>query len=290
MRSMTGFGIGHSELGAGRLCVEVKSLNHRYLDVRVRVPTELGDHSFFLEHLARSHFSRGRFDVQLRVEGQALSGPVLDVERVRSVFYQLAALREELCPQSELSLTALAALPSLYIESPDLDADKIRVAISDAFGQAHRHLITMRAAEGRNLQNMLLELLSRARALTAQCELRCAETIVGHRDRLRERAAKLLDGTEVAIDSARLELEVTLLAERSDATEELSRLGSHFAMFGSLLESSEPSGRRLDFLLQEIARETNTLGAKSQDATLSHLVVELKAEAERMREQVQNVE
>jgi uncharacterized protein (TIGR00255 family) len=287
---MTGFGVGHAELGAGKLCVEIKSLNHRYLDVRVRVPAELGDHSFFLEHLARSRLVRGRFDIQLRLEGPALTGPTLDADRVRTVFGQLRQLRDELSPQSELSLTALAALPALYVQASELDSDRIRAATTLAFERAQQRLETMRAAEGARLEHILTELLDRAKALTAKCEVRCREFLGGYRERLRERVARLLEDQAIAMDSSRLEFETVLIAERSDATEEIARLNSHFTMFGSLVAGTEPSGRRLDFLLQEIVRETNTLGAKSQDATLSHLVVDLKAEAERMREQVQNVE
>jgi uncharacterized protein (TIGR00255 family) len=287
---MTGFGIGHAELGAGRLCVEIKSLNHRYLDVRVRVPTELGDHSFFLEHLARSRLVRGRFDIQLRIDGPALSGPTLDSERFRAVFTQLQALRDELAPGTDLTVTALAALPNLYVQATDLDSDRIRQATTVAFERAQERLEAMRAAEGERLACILQELLDRAKSLSAQCATRCQESMVGYRDRLRERVTRLLDDQSIPLDPSRLEFETVLIAERSDATEELARLNSHFTMFGTLIAGSEPSGRRLDFLLQEIVRETNTLGAKSQDSALSHLVVALKAEAERMREQVQNVE
>jgi uncharacterized protein (TIGR00255 family) len=290
MRSMTGFGIGHAALGSGGLCVELKSLNHRYLDVRVRTPTELSDHSFFLEHLARRRLNRGRFDVQVRIDGPVLSGPRLDVERVRAVYHELAGLRDELSPGSELSLTALAAIPSLYVDKSAMDGETIREAITNAFDDALGRLEEMRANEGARLTVILSDLLERARQLTVQCELRCAESLVGHHERLKERVSRLLEDPAISVDPMRLELEVAVVAERSDAAEELSRLKSHFAMFGELLVAKEPSGRRLDFLLQEIARETNTLGAKSQDATLSHLVVELKAESERMREQVQNVE
>jgi uncharacterized protein (TIGR00255 family) len=184
----------------------------------------------------------------------------------------------------------LAALPSLYVQSTDLDSDRIRKATTLAFERAQERLETMRADEGARLAQVLVELLERAKALSAQCEIRCKESLVGYRERLRERVARLLDDQSIALDPSRLEFETVLIAERSDATEEIARLNSHFTMFGELVAGSEPSGRRLDFLLQEIVRETNTLGAKSQDATLSHLVVDLKAEAERMREQVQNVE
>jgi len=290
MRSMTGFGLGNAALGSGRLCIEVKSLNHRYLDVRVRVPSELGDHAFYLEHLARSRLVRGRFDIQLRTEGPIAPVPNLDVTRIKSLYCQLSALRDELTLAAEIPLSALLGLPAIYLEADELSADRVRTAVDEAFAIAQQCLEDMRAREGAHLAAVLGEILTRAENLVARCSARAVESIQGYRDRLRERVARLLDGPGMVVDPARLEQEVVLIADRSDVTEELARLGSHFAQLRRLIGANEPSGRRMDFLLQEIGRETNTLGAKSQDAALSHLVVELKTEAERMREQVQNVE
>ena len=290
MRSMTGFGIGDAVFGSGRLCIEVKSLNHRYLDVRVRVPAELGDHAFYLEHLARSRLVRGRFDIQLRTEGQTVPMPRLDVERIRSLYRQLSSLREELTPTAELSLSTLLGLPGMYLESDERGAERVRNAIESAFGAAQQRLEEMRAHEGAHLAAVLSDVLGRAVELVSRCAARASESIQGYRERLRERVSKLVEDPNIVVEPARLEQEVVLIADRSDVSEELARLDSHFVQLRRLIESDEPSGRRMDFLLQEIGRETNTLGAKSQDAILSHLVVELKAETERMREQVQNVE
>lgn len=290
MRSMTGFGIGYANLGEGRLCIEVKSLNHRYLDVRVRVPPEYGDHGFYLEHLARCRLVRGRFDIQLRMEGAPDSAPRLDESRVRSLFRQLSDLRDDLAPTTEISLSTIASLPLMYVEADERRADRVRAAIDEAFGNAHQRLDVMRATEGAHLAQTLSDLLGRAKELLVRCEERACASVQLHRERLRERVARLLEDTSILVDPSRLEQEVVLIAERADVSEEVARLVSHFAQFGALLTGSEPSGRRMDFLLQEIGRETNTLGAKSQDADLSRLVVDLKAEAERMREQVQNVE
>src|SRR5262249_49739207 len=132
--------------------------------------------------------------------------------------------------------------------------------------------------------------LSSARRLRAQIAERGSELVTAYRARLRERTDRLLADNGIQVDPGRLEAEIVLLAERSDVTEELVRLDSHFSQFAQLLDSTEPVGRRLDFLLQEIGRESNTIGAKSQDAPIAHLVVEMKAELERIREQVQNVE
>lgn len=290
MRSMTGFGLGRTAFGAGQLCIELKSLNHRYLDVRVRVPAEFADHAFYLEHLARARLVRGRFDIQLRTEGHTTSPPQLDTDRIRAVFLQLATLRDELTPGSNLSISSLLALPSMYVESDERHADRIRGAIDAAFLEAHAKLEEMRAREGEHLAKVLDQVLGRARKLVASCAERAIASVQQHRDKLHERVARLIDDPTIVVDRNRLEQEIALVADRCDVSEELARLDCHFDQFSKLLHSAEPAGRRMDFLLQEIGRESNTLGAKSQDAALSHLVVELKAETERMREQVQNVE
>lgn len=290
MRSMTGFGLGHCPFAAGQLCVELKSLNHRYLDVRVRVPTEFADHAFYLEHLARTRLVRGRFDIQLRTEGRVACAPRLDADRVRALYRELMALRDELTPNSEIPLAALLGIPTIYVESDERHAERVRDAIQSAFLQAHANLEAMREGEGTHLAKVLTQILDRARELIRSCSERASLSVHQHRDRLRDRISRLLDDPNIVVDSARLEQEVAMVADRCDVSEELARLDCHFNELSRLIASAEPSGRRMDFLLQEIGRESNTLGAKSQDAALSHLVVELKAESERMREQVQNVE
>jgi uncharacterized protein (TIGR00255 family) len=148
----------------------------------------------------------------------------------------------------------------------------------------------MRSREGTTLREDLVRRLERVRQLAREVEARAPEVVEAHRKRLRERADRLRALTDVAIDPGRLEQEIAMFAERSDVCEELIRLESHSAQFAALLSSDEPVGRRLDFLLQEMAREANTVGAKSPDAQIAHGIVEVKAEIERMREQVQNVE
>jgi len=219
-----------------------------------------------------------------------MAAPTLDPDRVRGLYRQLTALRDELTPGTQVPLSAILALPSMYVEADERRAERIRGAIEEAFADAYQKLEQMRAREGEHLAQVLKEHLARAVDLMTRCAARASESVLVHRDKIRERVARLIDDSNVIVDPTRIEQEVALVADRSDVTEELARLESHFVQFRALLVSSDPSGRRLDFLLQEIGRETNTLGAKSQDAALSHLVVELKAEAERMREQVQNVE
>jgi uncharacterized protein (TIGR00255 family) len=159
-----------------------------------------------------------------------------------------------------------------------------------AFDEAALSLNTMRSREGATLREDLMTRLERVRALAAGIAGRAPDVLELHRKRLRERADRLRATTDLGVDPARLEQEIAIFAERCDISEELTRLESHCEQFSALVDAEEPVGRRLDFLLQEMAREANTVGAKSPDAQVSHAIVEVKAEIERMREQVQNVE
>ncbi len=287
---MTGFGIGDAPLGDGRVTVELRALNHRFLDVRVRLPEELNDQSFFIEQLARESLARGRFDVGVRLEGAALPPPLFSIERARALYRGLCQLRDELAPGTDLPITALTGMPDLVTTPTTADSVGARASLKAAFDAALTRLDEMRLHEGEALTRELRTRLDSARRLRMTIAARGGEMLEGYRTRLRERLGRLLSESGVQLDPGRLEAEIVILADRSDVTEELVRLESHFEQFSRLLESGAPVGRRLDFLLQEIGRESNTIGAKSQDAPIAHLVVEMKAELERIREQVQNVE
>jgi uncharacterized protein (TIGR00255 family) len=287
---MTGFGVGDAPLGDGRVTVELRALNHRFLDVRVRLPDELVEQSFFIEQLARESLARGRFDIGVRLEGAALPPPRFSVEHARALYRGLCQLRDELAPGTELPITALTGMPALVTTPTSADSEGARAALKEAFEAALARLDAMRAHEGLALSRELHARLDSARRLRATISSRGGEMLDGYRTRLRERLERLLSESGIQLDPSRLEAEMVILADRSDVTEELVRLDSHFEQFAQLLSADGPVGRRLDFLLQEIGRESNTIGAKSQDAKISHLVVEMKAELERIREQVQNVE
>jgi len=289
MRSMTGFGLGQTPLGGGNVSVEIRSLNHRFLDLRVRLPPEIASESFFVEQLCREQLTRGRYDVGIRLEGAALPGGNIDLGRAREAYAALRRLRDELAPENDVPLSLLGSFPALLQAPGGGDPEALREALTVSIGAALNGLDGMRANEGaalelelrarlRTLRDVWKSLLEHGPALAAQ-----------QQHRLQQRLERLLGGLS-GVDPSRLAMEVALLADRSDITEELVRLGSHFDQFESLLEIAGPIGRKLDFLLQEMARESNTIGAKCQDGNLSHWVVSLKAEVERLREQVQNVE
>lgn len=288
MLSLTGFGSGSAPLGDGRILIEIRSLNHKHQDVRMRLPAELNEHSFFLEQTARTTLGRGRYDLSVRVEGQVSALPELDREKIKALYRSLAALRDEIAPETPLALTSLLGLPEIFSSRGPQPEDS-KAALKAAFEQAVLSLTEMRRIEGEALGRDLRARLATVRALRQQIAEGSVDLIEHHRQRLHERLTKLL-ADSAAVSADRLEHEIALLADRSDITEELVRLESHFSQLESLLASAEPAGRKLDFLLQEVGREVNTIGSKSQHAPVSHLVVEMKSEVERLREQVQNVE
>jgi uncharacterized protein (TIGR00255 family) len=290
MRSMTGFGLGEVPLATGKLAIEIRAVNHRFLDVRVRVPRDLGDLATFVEQVARDRLTRGRYEVAMRVDGSVPGAPVLDRERARDAYRALCELRDELAPGERVPLSLLGAIPDLFVSPADAELDRLRESTRLAFDAAVFALDAMREREGAALRDDLLRRLENVGKLARAIARRAPEVVDIHRRRLRDRAERLRSSTEIEIDPARLEQEIALFAERSDVCEELTRLESHCGQFAALLSNDDSVGRRLDFLLQEMAREANTVGAKSPDAPIAHSVVELKAEIERMREQVQNVE
>lgn len=289
MQSMTGYGEGETPLGQGRVSLEIRALNHRFVEVRVRLPAELSEHAAFLEQLCRKRVVRGRFDLTVRTAGSTLPRAALDAARLTQTYKELAALRDTLAPGTALPVTALLSLPEHIRSSGELDSTAARGALESALNAALAQLTKMKVTEGAALATELSARLSSARALVESIAQRAPQLAALQFERLRLRAKALLGGVAM-VDSDRLHTELALLADKSDVTEELVRLRSHLNQFAARLEQTGPVGRELEFLLQEIGRETNTIGAKCQDAALSGSVVSLKGEVERLREQVQNVE
>lgn len=290
IRSMTGHGVGEAALGDGRVLVEIRAVNHRYLDVRVRLPTELAEHAGRVEERVRHSLRRGRAEVLGRLVGDVCGPPTLDESRARAAFAQLGALRDELRPDEPVPLSLLACVPDLFTSQGRIDHDQTRAAVLDATEAACGQVWTMRAREGEALAEDLRGHLASLTAQLAVVKAHGPAVVAGYRDKLRQRIERLLEDAEVALDPGRLEHEVALFADRADVAEEVSRLTSHAEQMRELLEGKDATtGKRLDFLLQEMTREANTIGSKSADAELARAVVEMKASISRMREQAQNV-
>jgi uncharacterized protein (TIGR00255 family) len=299
---MTGFGVGDAPLPGGRVVAEIRSVNQRFLDVRARLPRELADLSLFAEQVAREHLRRGRVDLVVHTEGAPAGGATLDTDRARAALRAFASLREELVHptggepplplSAEIPLSLLAAVPDLFTPPSGAAQEALRAAVKLAIERAVDAMEAMCRREGEALAADLRARTGAMRELVADVARVAEASRDAIRRRLRERAIRLLADAALEVDPSRVEAEVVLLADRSDVTEEVTRLGSHLDQLAAALEGArvEPVGRRIDFLLQEMLREANTLGAKAQDAALSHRVVAIKVELERLREQVQNIE
>lgn len=292
IRSMTGFGQSERTAAGYRMQVEVKSVNHRYAETNVRMPREW----LFLEDAIRKQVARevkrGRVDVFINIEreGQTAKHVELDWELAESYLEAARQLKDRFGLRQELTLGELLQIPELvrFAEHSEQDREQPGLQLLSCIGEAVAQLSAMRLAEGAYLLEDVDKRLGVLRGHRAQMKTIAPRVVEEHRQKLAARLQELLG--QAPLDENRLALELAVFADRCSIDEELTRLESHFSQFGQLLRSEEPSGRKLDFLIQEMNREINTIGSKANQAELSALVVEMKAELEKIREQVQNIE
>jgi uncharacterized protein (TIGR00255 family) len=291
MLSMTGYGSASVNAGDAVIVVDARAVNSRFLDVHTRLPAALGDHVSLVDEVARKHLVRGRVDISGRLEGLLPGTVALDRRRAISALDALRRLRDELGIDEAVPLSLLSAVPGLFAELAGPATSEVRDAVEQAATLACQALTRMRRAEGLTLAGELRGRTNVVAGLAATITALAPELARTHREKLRGRIAGLLEGTGASLDLGRLEHELALLADRTDVTEEATRVQSHCAQLLAILDEAddEPTGRKLEFLLQELNREVNTLGSKVSDTRVIGHVLELKAELERMREQVQNI-
>jgi len=289
---MTGYGRGVAAVADRTLVVELKAVNHRFVDLKLRgLPLDPAVEEK-LTSVTKKRIKRGSVTAAVRVEGGSASATARpDLDAARRVYRELSELAMALHLDQPITLDVVIGQPGVMVpRDVGDDPDAFAAAVTDAASQALDALVAMRETEGASLQKDFHERLDRLGELANQLEAGARSAPVDAGKRLQERLARLLKDGNVAVDEQRLAQEVAILADRQDVTEELVRLRSHIEQFRKLMTSSDPVGRRLDFLVQELGREVNTIGSKSQAASLANLVVECKAELEKIREQVQNVE
>lgn len=295
IRSMTGFGRASFDVGGVVFEVEARSVNHRHLDLRVRLPRLFSALEAAVRERVQGRISRGKVDlgVSMPEGGASLQRLEIDRDAVREYTRVAAEFQESEGLVGPLSVDALLGLPGVArFAERELPLEDLEAGLLDAVGSAAEALDEMRVREGAALERDLLERLETVRGLSHSLEKRAGAVRDAARERLRKRAEQLKLETGI-LDEARLHQEIVIAADRLDVTEEIVRLRSHLDQFREIVAMGgprRPVGRRLDFLLQEFAREANTIGAKGSDSPVAHQVVELKTEIERMREQVQNVE
>jgi uncharacterized protein (TIGR00255 family) len=285
---MTGYGAGEAALGEGTVRVELRAVNHRHLDLRVRGAEAL-DVAHVVEEQLRARLARGHVEAQLRWDNPGTRNAPLDMARAREVYAALCALRDELNPGQPVPIEAILNVPGLLRSVSVVDREQAEAAALAATTVAIAALSAMRVREGDALKGDLLARAALLREHARQIEAERPRMLAGYRERLTGRIAKLLEAGELSIDPARLAQELVWFADKSDAAEELTRLTVHLGELEASLARGGAVGRKLDFLVQELGREINTLGSKANDTSIAQRVVEMKAELERIREQVQNI-
>jgi len=291
LRSMTGFGSGRARVQDEELTVELKSLNHKFCEVKARLPRELSHLEALVTKAVKDRLARGAVEVFVKRQtpGAPSSAPQVDLALAREYQRALLELARALGAPEQVSLRDVATLPGvLRIEERGVDVESAQRALEAALAEALEKLTGMRAREGEAIRADLEARLGLLEAGAGKLEALAPRQVVEYQKRLEERIAELARG--VGVDPQRLAQEVAYLAERTDVAEEMTRLRSHLRQFHELIASGEPSGRKMDFLVQEMHREVNTTGSKSQHPEISTQIVAMKAELERVREQVQNVE
>lgn len=286
MRSMTGFG----RAAGGGYVAEVRSVNHRFLEVVCRLPEEAGGLESRIRDLVAARLGRGRVLVFVEREAGRQTGvPRLDRDLARAYRDELAALAADLRTGGAPSLDLLVSLPGvLSLEHPKVDEEELWGVLSGPVSQALDNLVEMREREGEALARDLAANLEEVRRRAGAVRELCPAIVAGYKERLAQRISALEPGIEVPPE--RLAQEVAIFADRCDISEELARLAALAEQFEEMMGRDGPVGRRLEFLLQEMGREVNTMGSKASDARVSLEVIEMKAALERLREQVQNIE
>ncbi|MGR0480541.1 MAG: YicC/YloC family endoribonuclease [Candidatus Electronema sp. V4] len=290
-RSMTGFGRGEASEGGRSWTAEIRTVNHRFLDQRVTLPAAFAGLEERVKKLVAGQQDRGRTEICLTCQGEVSGAAQLtvDMELARQYHRCLLQLKEQLGLSGAVELRDLLAQRGIIVQQEQsLDVEQEWPLIEQAVAAALVDCARMREQEGQALKAELNSRLDQFAALVAEIETAIPQLVAQRHQELKERVAKLLAGMD--IDPARLAQEAAIMADKADVTEEIVRLSSHISQFRSFLDSDEPCGRRLDFLLQEFLREVNTLASKISNAAVARLGVEMKNEIEKLREQVQNIE
>jgi len=290
---MTGYGRGEAVLAGKKLVVELKSLNHKSLESSIRLPAFLSPLEVNIKKRVGERISRGRVEVNVRIDSDpaTIGGDRVEanIPLIRSYYDLLTGLKDTFHLTEEITLKTLIAVKgAIYTAETELDLAEIWSIMEGALNDSLDSLARMKEAEGRLLYDDFTARLGAVTGCVATIRARLPEVVKNYQERLSSRIRELTGGMEC--DESRLIQEVAIMAEKSDITEEIVRLESHMDQFRIMLGSDEPIGRKMDFLLQEMHREINTIGSKSSDLALSGTVIEMKTELAKLREQVQNIE
>ena len=292
MKSMTGFGRGAASGDGFALAVEIKTVNNRFLDIHLRLGQELSAIELDIRKRVSARLSRGRVDISINFDRTGETKYELNQGIIAGYVDALRDIQRQFNLTGDIDVNAVARLPGALTTAREGLNDTERAAIYHALDQALNDLETMRASEGAALTDEMRGRVAKIEATVPLIEAQAANLVNAYRERLEKRISELVarGGQLLDLDAGRLAQEVAYLADRSDVTEELARLKSHLEQFRDALNTSGEIGKRLDFLLQELNREANTVLAKSTDVAIKEAALVVKAEVEKLREQVQNAE
>lgn len=291
VRSMTGYGRAEATLHQRTITIELRSVNNRYFDCTVKMPKAYLFAEDALKTCAQAAIARGKVDVFVSVDQKGAEDVAvgLNLPVAEGYVKALRTLGETFRLTDDLSVAAMARFPDVFVvEKTPPNFEELTADLCAVLREALARHTEMRLREGARLAGDLRQRLDALANLTSRAEERSPQVVSEYRAKLEQRMRELLDRTD--IDEARLLTEAAIFADKTAIHEEIVRLCSHMEQVAALLEASEPIGRKLDFLMQELAREANTIGSKGNDLELARIVVDMKAEIEKMREQVQNIE
>jgi uncharacterized protein (TIGR00255 family) len=289
--SMTGYGTGSAQRDDTAVAVEIKTVNHRFLDLHIRLPREYSFLEGEIQQLVRNVLHRGRVDVNATVRRAGGAEYVINAGMVKSYLEVAGKLKDEFNLQGSLDLGTLLNLPGVLRNDEPVqagDSDGLRDLLRQCVQMAIEGVVEMRCREGRALQNELLQNIARIEESTQRVRESSANSAAEYMDKLNDRLALLLP--QGGIEPQRLAQEAALMADKCDISEEVTRLESHVEQCRSLINAQEKAGKKLDFLLQELQREANTILSKSGKLEVERHAIDIKANVEKLREQVQNVE
>jgi uncharacterized protein (TIGR00255 family) len=291
MKSMTGFAKVEKNSNGVKATVEIKSLNNRYLDITCKIPRSISSYEMEIRDLVKNYIARGNVSVYITTELDETIKPFNLNEKVAvGIYNSLVSLAKKLKIKSPVTISDILAFPNYLLvdENSQYDVDIEWKVVKDCLTDALRKLDEYRLQEGKNLYQDITNRTKKLQAILNKIEKTSSNRIEIEREKLRQKIALLFESDE--IDENRLQMEILLMANRLDITEECTRLHSHLKFLKEALKSREPVGQKINFILQEINREFNTIGSKSDNAEISQLVVNAKEELEKIREQIQNIE
>lgn len=291
IKSMTGFGRGHKVLNGRDITVEIRAVNHRYYEFSARLPRSLGYIEDKLKSMLQGRINRGKVEVSVLVCNVAAADEKITINKeiVRDYVEALRSVKDEFSLQDDLSLSNILRIPDAFtVVKEETDEEQLWEDIKSAAEEALDHFIAMREAEGERMKQDVISRLDRIEEWVGTVEQRSPMIVEEYRRKLYDKMCEVLEST--SIDENRILMEAGIFSEKTAVDEETVRLRSHIAQFRTMLESGEPVGRKLDFLVQEMNRETNTIGSKVQDIEVTRIVVDQKSEIEKIREQIQNIE